>query len=165
VEVSVVDVRETELPGLGIRYDFTTSDGLPVGVLVHRSGRREMYLYSRTDPDACAATLRLEPQEAQVLGEIFGASRIVEHLTGLQQDIEGLAIDWLRVEEGSAWAGETLASAAVHTSTGVSVVAIIRDGRPKPSPGAGDLLLTGDVVVAVGTAEGVAAAARKLQAP
>jgi TrkA domain protein len=49
------DVQETQLPGVGIRYDFVTKEGDRVGVLVHRSGRRELLLYQRDDPDSCQA--------------------------------------------------------------------------------------------------------------
>jgi len=34
-------VIETKLPGIGVRYDFRTAAGVAVGVLVHRSGRRD----------------------------------------------------------------------------------------------------------------------------
>ena len=40
----MADVRETKLPGVGVRHDFTTDDGRDVGVLVHRDGRRA-YVY------------------------------------------------------------------------------------------------------------------------
>ena len=36
----MAEVIETKLPGIGVRYDFRSASGTPVGVLVHRSGRR-----------------------------------------------------------------------------------------------------------------------------
>ena len=37
----MTEVRETQLPGVGVKHDFTTVDGRDVGVLVHRDGRRD----------------------------------------------------------------------------------------------------------------------------
>jgi TrkA domain protein len=149
------DVSETTLPGVGVRYDFLTSGGARVGVLVHRTGRRDLLLYSRDDPDALATQVSLDPDDARTLSELLGASRIAEHLAAVQQDIEGLSIDWILVEEGSEWGGLRFDEAGVHTETGVSVVALLAADRVVAAPGADDVLEAGATVVAVGTPEGL----------
>ena len=157
------EIRETELPGAGVRYDFTTGAGDPLGVLVHRSGRRDLFVYSQDDPDACVSTLRLDAQDARTLAELLGASRVTAQLVALQQDVAGLGIDWVDVEDGSAWAGQSLADARVHTTTGVSIVAIIRAGEALPAPGPDAVMEAGDVCVAVGRPEGLARLAEHLE--
>jgi TrkA domain protein len=155
----VPDVTETMLPGLGVRHEFTTSEGEQVGVLVLRSGRRELVVYDADDPDRVRATLRLDADDSRTLAELLGASQVSRAITDLQK-IEGIAIDWLNVESGSACAGRTIGQAELRTRTGVSIVAIIRDGGRTnvPAPGPEEALLAGDVAVAVGTPEGLAAA-------
>ncbi len=159
------EVNETELPGVGIRYDFDTRGGPRLGVLVHRTGRRELLVYDEADPDACVTSIGLDEGEARTLAEVMGASRIAEHVTELHQEVEGLAMDWIKVHDGAEWAGQTLLDAEIHTRTGVSIVAILRDGTTIPAPHSSEQLRAGDVAVAVGTAEGVAAATQALQAP
>lgn len=154
----MAEVSETELPGLGIRYDMETHEGRRLGVLVHRGGRREVFVYRSDDPDACAATIRLEEHEAHTVSELLGGSRITEHLSALHQSVEGLAIDWILVEEGAPWAGMTLRDSAVHTRSGVSVVALLREGTTTVAPGPSDLVRPGDTIVAVGSDEGMAIA-------
>lgn len=151
----MADVEETELPGVGIRYDFLTHDGERVGVLVHRTGRRDMLLYDPADPDACRATLQLREDDAHALAELLGASSVTQHLAAMQQEVAGLTIDWVTVEASSPLVGDTLAEAAIHTQTGVSVVAIVRGAETIAAPGAGDRLEADDVLVAVGTADGI----------
>jgi len=158
----MVDIRETELPGVGTRFDFTTSNGERVGVLVHRSGRREIALYDRDDQDRCRSVLALSPDDASALAEVLGASRVVASLTAAHQQLAGLTIDWITVAQQSALAQKTLAKAAIHTRTGVSVVAIIRGDDAIAAPGADVELLVGDRVVAVGTAKGVGQIEREL---
>jgi TrkA domain protein len=52
----------------------------------------------------------------------------------------------------------TLREAAVHTVSGVAVVALLRAGQTTVAPGPSDLVLAGDTVVAVGSDEGMAIA-------
>ena len=159
----MADVRETELPGVGTRFDFTTSSGEPVAVLVHRSGRREILVYDRDDADRCHTALRLSSEDTLTLVEVLGASRVIANLAAAQQLLAGLTIDWLPVAPASQWAGHTLSEAAIHTRTGVSVVAIIRGDEAIEAPGADSELRPGDQVVAIGTADGVAQLERELR--
>lgn len=151
----MAQVTETQLPGVGVRHDFVTKEGNRVGVLWHRSGRRELLLYDRADPDACRAVVALDPEDTHTLAELLGSSQVTEALGAVQQQVHGLAIDWLTVAPGSAIDGTTLGDAAIRTRTGVSIVAIIREGTTVPSPGPEFVLQEDDVAVAVGTPEGL----------
>ena len=75
-----------------------------------------------------------------------------------------MTIDWVTVAPSSPLAHKTLAEAAIHTRTGVSVVAIIRGDDAIAAPGADVELLAGDRVVAVGTEQGVSQIERELTA-
>ncbi len=159
------ELRETELPGVGIRYDYTTKRGERLGIIVHRSGRRELLVYDDDDPDRCSRTVRLDADEARSIAETMGADRVTEGLASLQQSIQGLAIDWIEVEAGAEAAGRTLREAAIHTRTGVSIVALVRGDEAVPAPGAEAVLEPGTTVIAVGTARGLAAVSQLLQRP
>lgn len=160
----MAEVIETKLPGIGVRYDFRTTAGTPVGVLVHRTGRRDLLLYSRRDAAATELTLGLDSDDARTLAELLGASRVAEGLAAVAQDIEGLTIDWIRIEPGADWSGRSLSDAAVHTTTGVSVVAILMSTGPIVAPGADDVLAPGATAVAVGTREGIEILSSRLRA-
>jgi TrkA domain protein len=150
------DVSETQLPGVGVRHEFTTADGDRVGVLVHRSGRRELLVYDKADPDAAGPPLRLSPGDARTLAELLGATQVSEAVGAVQQQIEGLAIDWLPIEPGSGVVGASIADGEFRTKTGASIVAVVRRGTTVPAPGPEFRFEAEDVVVAVGTAEGLA---------
>ena len=149
------EVTETHLPGVGVRHDFTTSSGERVAVLVHRSGRRELLMYGRDDPDACTTTLQLSPEDTRTLAELLGATQVSEVLAGVQQRLEGVAIDWVSIPAGSPLAGTTIREGQFRTRTGVSIVAVIRGETTFPAPGPEFAFEAGDVAVAVGTPAGL----------
>jgi len=157
-------VRETKLPGVGVKHDFTTDDGREVGVLVHKDGRRDIVVYSAEDPDTCSMQMSLQEGDSRTLAELLGVSQVNEAVQAVQQEIEGLAIEWLTIEETSPLAGKTIGDGAFRTKTGVSIVAVIRDQDPHPAPGPSFGLEAHDVIVAVGTVEGLASV-RQLIAP
>ena len=159
----MVDVEETLLPGVGARHDFSTADGQRLGVIVHRTGRRELLIYGDDDPDACAHTLKLEGDDLRVLVELFGGTQIVERLGSLQYSVEGLAIDWLSVPAASIRVGKTLGSSEMRTRTGVSIVAVLRGEVTFPSPEPDFVFEADDVAVVAGTPEGILDATAILQ--
>jgi TrkA domain protein len=150
------EITETLLPGVGVRHEFTTSGGERVAVLTHHNGRRELALYDRNDPDRCTTVLHLQPQDALALTELLGGGQVSEAVSAVQHRIEGLAIEWLTVRSGSASAGATIAEGEFRTRTGTSIVAVIREANTVPAPEPDFAFRAGDVIVAVGTPDGLA---------
>jgi TrkA domain protein len=151
----MAEVSETKLPGLGVRYEFVTSDGQRVGVVHHRSGRREVVVFDEEDPDTCREVVRLAEDDSRTLAELLGSSRIVEELTQLQQGIEGLAIDWLPVADGTPFVGKPIGATRARARTGASIVAVLRPDGAHPAPGPEFILAAGDTLVVVGTPRGI----------
>ena len=89
---------------------------------------------------------------------MLGGSQVVTDLQHLQQQVEGLAIDWLPVLDDAHAAGRTIGDLRLRTRTGVSIVAALRDGTAFPAPEPSFLIQPGDTLVVVGTPEGIEAA-------
>jgi TrkA domain protein len=149
-------VRETKLPGVGVRLEFTTSAGIVVGVLQHHDGRHDLLVYDRDDPDICSTMLHLDDDDTRALAELLGASQLTEGIGAVQQEIEGLAIEWIALPAMSPAVGSTIGAGMYRTRTGASVVAVIRRGASVPAPGPEFAFESDDTVVAVGTADGLA---------
>ena len=149
-------VTETQLPGVGVRHEFTTAEGERIAVVAHRSGRRELAVYGRDDPDACRTVLHLDPRDARVLVDVLGGSTQVSEAITEVQRLEGLALDWVTIAPNSRIVGTTIGQGAFRASTGVSIVGVVRAGTTIPSPGPEFAFERGDVVVAVGTPDGLA---------
>ena len=64
----------------------------------------------------------------------LGVSQVAKELAELEQDVEGLAVDRLPLAGGSPFAGRTIGDTGARTRTGVSIVAVLRDGSALPPP-------------------------------
>lgn len=151
----MAEVTETQLPGVGVRYEFTTSDGVRLGVLHHHGGRREIIVYDEDDPDRASSVVELNADDSRTVSELLGATQVTEAVQQMQQRIEGLALEWVEVPARSALVGHTIGDGELRTRTGASVVAVIRGETTEPAPGPDFVFEAGDVAVAVGTAEGL----------
>jgi TrkA domain protein len=152
----MAEVYETKLPGVGVRHDFVTEDGDRVGVIVHRTGRREIVVYDSDDPDACSPMLDLTSADTRILGELLGASQVVEAVGAVQHEIDGLAIEWIQLPAASSAVGATIQDGTYRTRTGASIVAVVRGETTVPAPTPDYRFDAGDTVVAVGTTDGLA---------
>ncbi|KAA0023392.1 cation:proton antiporter regulatory subunit [Antrihabitans cavernicola] len=157
-----MNVEVTPLPGIGVRKDFELASGRRIGVVTHRDGTVDLIVSKRDDPDACAAQVPLSNEEAAVLGNLLGAPQLVSQLQEEHRDLPGISTRQMPILEGSPFDGRTLGETAMRTRTKVSIVAAMRAGQVHPSPGPDFTFTAGDLLVVVGTSEGLDAAAKIL---
>jgi TrkA domain protein len=160
-----VQIDKTQLPGIGLRYEFTTEKGRRLAVVSHRTGRRELVLYDTTDPDAAREVLPLSDDECDALAELLGAPRIVERLADMQRDLAGLETHQMVIPPESRFAGRPLGETEARTRTGASIVAVVREGHVIVSPRPDFVFRAEDLVVVVGTDEAAEGVARILESP
>jgi TrkA domain protein len=158
-----VDVEVTRLPGIGTKQEFTTASGRRLGVLTHRDGHRELLVSAQNDPDSNSASVGLTDAEGQALGTLLGAPNLVAQLQDQQREVEGISTAQFPVGTGSPYDGRPLGDTAMRTRAGASIVAVVRDHVVSPSPGPEFVFLAGDLVVVVGTGEGLGRAATILE--
>lgn len=159
------EVTETDLPGVGVRFEMPTGAGRVVGVVAHQTGRRDLVVYDQEDPDRCTESLELTEDEAHTIGELLGGSRILEKLDDAIHRIEDLVIAWVHIDEKSPIVGQSLAESEFRTRTGAGVVALVGASGSIPVPAGSDRLQAGDTAVVVGLEGAVDAATALLAVP
>jgi TrkA domain protein len=146
------DIVEQTLPGIGRSYSLTTRDGSRVTVVIHHSGRRD--LYAETAGVADALAVELSDDEARRLGAVLGGAyfkpAIVEEIEAV---IGGLLIEWVTLRDDSPGAGKSIAELEIRRRTKLTVVAILRDGETTVAPEPTEVLLARDRLVVVGRQE------------
>ncbi|MET9395315.1 cation:proton antiporter regulatory subunit [Streptomyces sp. NPDC006624] len=158
-----MDVNEVLLPGVGLRYEFVNHEGDRVGVIAQRSGEFELVVYPGQDPDEARPVLRLTREEADALAEILGAPRIAERFADLTREVPGLSAGQVEIRPGSPFAGRALGETRARTRTGASIVAVVRGEDVIASPGPAETLRAGDILIVIGTREGIAGVQRIVQ--
>jgi len=147
-----VDLRETRLPGIGVKYVFRTTRGARIAVILHNDGNREVYYHGPGD-DEPRAVIELHDDEARQLGAVIGGAyerpKIVEDL---EMALGELTIEWVPVQDGSPWIGKSLAESAFRAKTGITVIAILREPEPISGAQPHDTIQRGDTLVTVGKA-------------
>jgi TrkA domain protein len=151
-----MDVKEVLLPGVGLRYEFDTLRGERIGVIARRTGDFEIVVYGRDDPDQARPVFRLTDEEADALAQILGAPRIVESFADLTREVPGLNAGQVAIRPESPFVDRPLGDTRARTRTGASIVAIVRNDEVLASPGPSEILRTGDVLVVIGTEDGIA---------
>ncbi|BBY67121.1 cation:proton antiporter regulatory subunit [Mycolicibacterium helvum] len=155
-----MEVKEVLLPGVGLRYEFDNADGNRIGVIARRSGDFEVVLYGAADPDQARPVFRLTDEEAEALAQILGAPRLVERFADLTKEVPGLDAGQVEIVASSPFVDRPLGDTKARTRTGASIVAIVRDEEVLASPGPAQVLHAEDVLVVIGTENGIAGVRR-----
>jgi len=149
-----MDVTETDLPGVGRRFELDVGDGKTAVVLIHNTGRRELFV--RPEPDADAEPLfDLDDEAARVLGSILEGAHFQPKATDLTATTIGdnVMLEWYTLEADAPLVGQSLGEADVRKLTGATVAAIERGGEVVQSPGADFTFQAGDQLIVVGSRE------------
>ncbi|MDL5362701.1 cation:proton antiporter regulatory subunit [Halalkalicoccus sp. NIPERK01] len=149
-----MDVSETDLPGVGKRFEVELEEGGVAVVVIHNSGRRE--LFYRESPDADGEELLdLTDRESRVVGSILEGAFFQPVRTQAPETTlgEGVILEWYTLERDSPVVGETLEESDIRRRTGATIIAVERGEEVFASPEADFTLRAGDVAVAVGTRE------------
>lgn len=150
-----VNVERTELPGIGIRHDVRTAAGRRLSVITFRDGGRELAVADPHDPDRAEVAVEITDDEATALSEVLGGSVILTQIAGLRDQVDGLSTAQIPVRADSPYASRPLGQTRARTLTRCSIVAIVRAGGVSPAPGPEDVLSVGDLLVVIGTPQGL----------
>jgi len=146
-------VYESEVPGVGRKFELELTGERSVVVVLHHDGRCE--LFRREGPDADGEKiLDLKGEQANRLGSILeGAYFESVDVDSLSVPLGDAIIEWVEVSPDSPVAGKTLGESKIRTETGTSIIAIQRGEETVSNPPPETELEPGDLLVAVGTRE------------
>lgn len=158
----MIPLRETELPGIGRKFQLNTRSGDRLVIIIHEDGKRELYIFTPRSAEECTAAVTLDDQEARQVGAIIGG--VVYKPTALEEaevKLDQLVIDWYKVEPGAKGAGKTIGELKVREKTGATIVAVIEpDHTTHITPGPDQVIAAHSTLVLAGTREAVKACKR-----
>jgi|CXWK01.1.fsa_nt_gi TrkA domain protein len=150
-------IDEDELPGIGRRYTFGLPDDGQICVVIHHTGRRDLYVTADVDDDEGGESVSVEDDVARRLGAVIAGSYFTPAaVKRVEAVIGGLLIDWVTVREGSALAGSSIADAGVRQASRMTVAAIVRGDASIVAPEPEEVVAVGDQLVVMGRPEDLA---------
>lgn len=152
-----MSIYETDIPGVGRKFELELTGDMRVVVIVHHDGRCE--LYRRDGPDADGEKiLDLTGDQANKLGSILeGAYFEAVDIDALTVPLGDAIIEWIEISEASDIAGTALGESNLRAETGVSVIAVQRGEQTVSNPDPEFEIEAGDLLVSIGTREEQAA--------
>lgn len=147
-------ISESDLPGVGTKFEIDIGEGEQLVVVVHNGGKREIYHRERADADS-VKLLELSDRLARTVGSILEGAHFQPVPTESAETLlsEESTLEWFTVEEGAEVAGRALGESRVGERTGVSVLVVRGPDGTVPSPSAETVLEAGDTLVVQGSRE------------
>jgi TrkA domain protein len=127
-------IRETDLPGIGKKYVVLLKSGKELVIIIHNTGRREIYLMEDEEP---SCVIELTDEEAKELGFLVaGATYQPISTEKMEMILQQVVMEWVKVHQNSNFVNKTIAELEIRRKTGVSIIAIERggEGDPKSRP-------------------------------
>jgi len=158
-------IRESDLPGIGRKFQINTRSGDKLVIVVHDDGRREMYHFDNDDPEESISMVMLDDAEARCVGGILGGmSYLPRALESVDIAFDEMVIEWYKIEPGSKSIGLTIGTLGIRKRTGATIIAIVRRDHSKIiNPGPEQTLTEGATIVILGEREQVKACKRLIQ--
>lgn len=145
-----MSISELDMPGIGRRYEIVAGKGQRVVLVIHHSGRRDLYVVDRhADEPTCA--VELTDDQARRIGAILGGAFFKPAVVEEIEDIVGeFVVDWVTLPEDAAAVGRSITELQIRRQTGFSVIAIVRGKKTMTAPHPDEVLQAGDRLVVVG---------------
>ena len=144
--------RETDLPGVGKRYTLELEGGGELTLIIHNTGRREIYIIEEEEEEP-TCVISLTEDEAKELGFLLaGTTYQPVAPERMELIMREMVMEWVKVGSTSQLIQKTIAQAQIRKKTGASIVAIIRgeDMLVNPDPNETEIK-KGDILVVAGT--------------
>lgn len=145
-------ISESNLPGIGRKFQIETIGGDRLIIIIHDDGRRELYHFTKKNPERATSVLTLTDGEArQIAGIVGGLTYVPKALPAEEVVLDDLVLEWYTIEPKAFCIGKTIRQLQARTVTGASIVSIVEPNRVKrTNPEADTLLNEGAILILAG---------------
>jgi TrkA domain protein len=144
-------VYETDVPGVGRKFEYELDGDDRLVVLIHHDGKREVFRRRSAEADS-EKLFELSDRQAREFGTLLeGAYFQPVDLDRIQVPLGDEIIQWHDVPSDSSLVGQTLSDCGIRRETGTSILAVQRDDETVANPDPDFEFEASDVVVALGT--------------
>ncbi|MCX7747029.1 MAG: cation:proton antiporter regulatory subunit [Clostridia bacterium] len=143
---------ESDLPGIGKKVSCTTHSKEKVVLVIHNDGKREFYIMDKEGDPQASVTL-LDEEARRLGGFLSGVMFKPKSVENLELALEGIRIDWYKLDKNSPVIGKKLGGLGIRKNTQVSIIAILKETEFIPNPSSDYVFEAGDTCVVIGKPE------------
>ncbi|WP_079710942.1 cation:proton antiporter regulatory subunit [Paraliobacillus ryukyuensis] len=152
-----MNVSVSQLPGIGQKITLKTAEDSMLVVIVHHTGKRELYFFDDVDSDEADFAIDLTADETRELGaQLLGATYQPVNANQLKMFKKQIVIDYITVTEKSSLTHQTIEESEVRNKTGTTIIGIVQGEEIIAIPEADRILEPGDVLMAIGKKDQIA---------
>lgn len=144
-------VSVSQLPGIGQKISLQTGENSMIVIVVHHTGKRELYLFEDADNDEADFAMDLTPDETRELGaQLLGATYQPVAAEQLRMFKKQIVIDYIELEKNSSLVNKTIEESAIRKRTGATIIGIIQGDESIAVPDPKQKLQAGDMLMCIG---------------
>lgn len=146
-----MNIREVELPGIGVKFEVITRNDEKIVIVIHDDGRREIYHFD-ADHEESVSSVILNDSEARKVAAILGGMVYKPRaLDTIEMAFDDLLIEWFKVEQDAPAINQTIGDLGIRNKYNVTVIAILKKNMKQLfNPGSETSIDAGDTLVLSG---------------
>ncbi|GEN32927.1 cation:proton antiporter regulatory subunit [Aneurinibacillus danicus] len=148
----MLNIKESELPGIGRKFDIETKGKEKLVIVIHDDGRREIYHFDKDDHEESLSNITLNDAESRQIAAILGGMIYKpKALETIEIAFDDLVIEWFKVEENAKAVNKSIGDLDIRKIYSVNIIAIIKKNHKKLlNPGPEAVIEEGDTLVISG---------------
>ncbi|MDC3412382.1 potassium transporter TrkA [Aquibacillus sp. 3ASR75-11] len=144
-------ISVSQLPGIGQKIVLKTAEESMLVLIVHHTGKRELYFFEDADSDEADFAMDLTPDETRELGaQLLGATYQPVDADQLKVFKKQIVIDYVELKEQSSIAYKTIEDSEIRNRTGATVIGIVQGDETIAIPDSDTVLEPGNVIMCIG---------------
>ncbi len=147
-----MEFREADLPCIGKKFSVTTSSGDIISVIVHISGRREIFYFEADYHDEPLCDIVLSEEESKQIGSVLMGTYfqpVQDNKTELS--FKDLVIEWVKIDKNSGLKDRPIKE--LLNKNDIHVVSLIMEESTINNPGPDVFVKEGNTIVMAGKRE------------
>lgn len=154
----------SQLPGIGQKISMRTKDDQMMVLIVHHTGKRELYFFDDMDSDEADYAFELSPDETrEVAAQLLGATYQPADIEKMRFFRKQLIVDYIKVRSVSPIVNKTIEEADIRGITGAIIIGIVDGEELSAVPEADTVLYPGMILMAIGKDEQIGQLSRLCQ--
>lgn len=159
-----MNISVSQLPGIGQKITFKTSEDSMLVIIVHHTGKRELYFFEDVDSDEADFAMDLTPEETRELAaQLLGATYQPADIEKMRMFKKQIIVDYIKVKDKSLLVNKTIEESDVRNKTGATIIGIVHGDDVIAIPETDTTLQPGDVLMSIGKEEQISALSKLCQ--